>query len=323
MNSRLQALVDKGYSYDDVLRLASFTEEELNYAAQRAFEHITHNCNKTSNPIVIYIGGQPGSGKTILSMQLKNSLTDFVEIGIDNYRMYHPRYLEIENYIRNFWKDKTESINDTPGNDIANFTHLFAGEMTDRLTDMCSRIDENGKSYSIIFEWGMREPTGPLKTMEQLKKIGYNNIVLFMGTPSSLSYDACNLRADIMKNSKRIYRKVPKDFHDFCVQTLPNSIEVIYHDGYDKGSVDYMAIVSREGKILWDCNYKEKPGEIYKNCLQSAEIININDSMKALAGNDREAIGLIDDKEKLMELRENFVLLAPSLFAVDAKKRNQ
>ena len=58
-----------------------------------------------------------------------------MEIGIDNYRMYHPSYLEIEKVIKEFWKNKEETINSSPGNDIADFTHYFAGAMTDRLME--------------------------------------------------------------------------------------------------------------------------------------------------------------------------------------------
>mgnify|MGYP003318895747 CR=1 FL=1 len=39
----------------------------------------------------------------------------------------------MEKCIRKHWKNRKESINDTPGNDIADFTHWFAGDMTDRL----------------------------------------------------------------------------------------------------------------------------------------------------------------------------------------------
>ena len=136
MNSRLQALIDRGYSKEEVIRLSSFTEEDLNYAVMSAFKHLVQGCEKVFQPKTIYIGGQPGSGKTVLSMELKNTYKNYVEIGIDNYRMYHPNYLEIEKVIKDFWEDKTPSVNSTPGNDIADFTHYFAGAMTDKLIEM-------------------------------------------------------------------------------------------------------------------------------------------------------------------------------------------
>ena len=96
MNSRLQALINRGYPRDIVIKLASFTDKELEYASNSAFNHIARNCSKVTNPSAIFIGGQPGCGKTVMSMKLKNEIKNAVEIGIDNYRMYHPNYLEIE-----------------------------------------------------------------------------------------------------------------------------------------------------------------------------------------------------------------------------------
>lgn len=322
MNSRLQELIDKGYSKEDVLRLSSFTEEELEYSVNCAFERITSGCEKTNVPTVIYIGGQPGSGKTVLSMQLKNIMKDSVEIGIDNYRMYHPKYLEIEKHIREFWMGKEEGPNNTPGNDIANFTHLFAGMMTDRLAEMCSKVDDKGMAYSIIYEWGMREPSGPLKTMKELNEKGYKNIVIFVATPSVLSYEACKLRADIMKNSKRIIRKVPKEFHDLCVRTLPDSINTIYEEGYNGQIVDYMMIVTRDGNLLWDCNSYEKPGEVYNSILSISDVNNENDLYRAMVSNDREMLGLIDRRKELIDLKESLIIMAPSLFVDSSRSKN-
>lgn len=259
MNNRLEALIKKGYPREAVIKLSSFTDEELEYASKCAFEHISRNCSPASNPSAIFIGGQPGCGKTVMSMNLKNEMENIIEIGIDNYRMYHPRYLEIEKYIKEFWKGKKETVNDTPGNDIANFTHYFAGAMTDKLIEM-----GKNKKYNMILEWGMRESSGPLKCMRELKENNYNNIVFFVSTNKEASYEACNMRYDIMKESNHIIRKVPKDFHDLCINTLPDSIDKIYKEGIDNKLIDYMAIVKRNNEVIWDLNSKELPGNIFK-----------------------------------------------------------
>lgn len=169
------------------LRLAGFTKEELESACNIAFEHLSFGCKNTNAPTIVYIGGHPGSGKLVLSMEMKEAMPDYIEIGIDNYRMYHPRYLEIEECIRSHWKNRTESINDTPGNDIADFTYYFAGAMSDLLTIMSSAKDEKGISYNVLMEWRMREPNGTLKSINSLKNKGYNNIVLFVVVNSQIS----------------------------------------------------------------------------------------------------------------------------------------
>ena len=271
MNSRLESLIKRGYPKELVIELSNFTPEELEYASKSAFEHIARNCTSVKNPSAIFIGGQPGCGKTVMSMDLKNKIQNIIEIGIDNYRMYHPNYLKMEECIKEFWKNKEESINDTPGNDIADFTHYFAGAMTDKLIEM-----GKNKKYNMLLEWGMREPSGPLNCMNDLKVEDYNNIVLFVSTNKDASYEACNMRYNIMKESNRIIRKVPKNFHDFCVETLPDSIDKIYIDGYGKNLIDYMSILKRNNEIIWDINSKEMPGTVFKKGLYNNNEIQNN-----------------------------------------------
>lgn len=306
MNSRLEALIKRGYKEEDVISLATFSDEELEYASRCAFKHISRDCNSVINPISIFIGGQPGSGKTVMSINLKNKIENLVEIGIDNYRTYHPRYLEIEDCIRNHWRNRVETINDTPGNDIADFTHLFAGAMTDKLIEM-----GKNNSYNLLLEWGMREPNGPLKCMKELKTKGYSNIVLFVATNKEVSYDACKLRTEIMKDSKRIIRKVPKDFHDYCIQTLPDSINTIYNDGFKDKSIDYMAIINRDNQVLWNNNSKELPGTIYSNVLNYISN-DKNNSNIAKKTSEREIEILEHEKEQI-------AYIEPSIFSISKK----
>lgn len=292
MHSRLVALIERGYSVDDVVNLSSFTDEELNWAVEMAFEHISRNCTPVKDKNAIYIGGQPGCGKTVLSIGLKNKIGNAIEIGIDNYRMYHPRYLEMEKCIRKHWVNRKESVNDTPGNDIADFTHVFAGAMTDKLIEKCSLL-----GYNLIIEWGMREPNGPLSTMSDLKNLNYNNLVMFVSTNKDLSYHACELRSEVMKDSPRIIRKVPKSFHDHCVDTLPDSINKIYLDGYKDKVVDYLVLVSRSGKVLWDDKSKKMPGDVYRECVNTYDIENVvkNDPNISKENSKKELSLILED----------------------------
>ena len=287
MNSRLQALVERGYDKDLVLKLASFTDEDIELACISAFKHISRNCEGVDSPQAFFIGGQPGCGKTIMSMNFKRKIKNIVEIGIDNYRMYHPKYLEIERVIREHWKDKKETENDSPGNDIADFTHLFAGKMTDILIEMCKK-----NKYNMIIEWGMREPEAPLKAMKELKENDYNNIVLFIATNKNISYNACNIRSDIMKKSPHVIRKVPKNFHDLCIDSLPISINKIYEVGTANKIIDLMCIVNRNNEILWDNDTIELPGDVYRNNINMNAGIEYNNAMFSIYSNNKEMIGL-------------------------------
>lgn len=308
LSGRLEALISRGYPRDDVIRLSSYTEEEFNFASSVAFNRITKGCEPVHNPICIYVGGQPGCGKSCLSLNIKNKTKNIVEIGIDNYRTYHPHYLEIEEYIKRHWEGRKESENDTPGNDIADFTHQFAGAMMDELVDKSCK-KENGKSYNLVLEWGMREPTGPLKSMENLKNKGYYNSVVFVCVNKEISLEACNIRSDIMKDKNHIIRKVPPIFHKLCVDTLPDSINKIFQYGTLKKIIDNMCLCLRDGKVIWNTSSKNMPGEIFKKYLNNLELTEDyrNSNILASINNNKESNGIFNKIEELKQLKANVV----------------
>lgn len=253
LSSREKALVDRGYDVDDVIRLSYFSEEQAKDAAEIIYSRITNGCASVDNPICIYLGGQPGCGKSTVSMTIKETfnLGGIVEIGIDNYRTYHPNYLEIERAIKKHWEGKTTTDNDSPGNDIADFTHNFAGRMTDILQVLIS-----DKKFNIAMEWGMRTPEGPLATMRSLKEKGYKNIVNFIAVHKDVSLEACKIRADVMNDYRHIVRRVPNYFHELACSTIADSAKTIYEEGFVKNkTVDNFFLVNRNSKVLW------KPGD--------------------------------------------------------------
>lgn len=274
LTSREKDLVMRGYDIEDVIALSEYTDEEAKEAAKQIFERITRNCTSVENPICYYLGGQPGCGKTTISMMLKEQIenNNAIEIGIDNYRTYHPHYLEMERIIKKHWEGRSETPNDSPGNDIADFTHAFAGYVTDLLIELATS-KELGNSYNILMEWGMRTPEGPLKCMKDLKQKGYKNIVNFIAVHEDISREACKIRADIMNKQEHIVRRVPDSFHSLSVSTLPDSADTIYQVGVllDK-SVDELFISTRDGKQVWSKENDSLPSKIYYNILHNKDL---------------------------------------------------
>lgn len=274
LSGRLEALISRGYPREDVIRLSSYSKEDVEYASMCAFFKENQGKTQVENPIAYYIGGQPGCGKTIMSKNIKNNNYNFIEVGIDNYRAYHPKYKEIEEYIKQFWKNRKETLNDSPGNDIADFTHQFAGEVNDLIVEKATQKNEKGLSYNVILEWGMRNPEEPLNSMQELKDKGYKNNVLFVCAHKKLSFAACILRADVMKDSDRIIRKVSHDFHETCIKSLPDSIDYIYAHGFENQIIDNMYLVLRNGSMIWsDKSQIKKPGFIFKDILNSEKYL--------------------------------------------------
>ena len=263
MNDNLQLLIDKGYSKEEVIKLSSFTQADLNNAAETALNYVSKSCTSVLNPEALFIGGQPGCGKSSVALNIKNKMGNYLIINIDSYRVYHPNYSKIEAYIKDFWKDKEETTNDSPGNDLANMTHAFSGAMTDAITELGIK-----NKYNMILEWGMREPDGPLKMMMHLKDNKYKVDILFVATNKNESYSACNKRTDKLESSDHIVRRVPKSFHDKCVQSLPDSIDIIYQLGKSYKCFDSFNIVNRCEKILWEEQDKESPGQVFKSYLE-------------------------------------------------------
>lgn len=311
MHSRLQSLIDRGYEESEVLNLAMHTDKELENAVNSAFNYITRGCVPSDDRRIIYIGGQPGCGKTVMSMKLKDKINNIVEIGIDNYRMYHPKYLEIEKCIKKHWNGRMENVNDTPGNDIADFTHVFAGAVTDKLIEKCSSL-----GYNIILEWGMREPNSALDTMRDMHNKKYKNLVSFVAVNKDVSFDACCLRADVMKNTARIIRKVPKYFHDYCISTLPDSISKINNVGFNEGIIDYMSLVNRNGEIIWDNGYGYDPKEIYIKYLNDYSNDYINDSYISYSNDKKELSNILNE----LDDEYTYTVVMPQMGNVSMKR---
>lgn len=272
LTTRGKYLVDRGYNKDDVIRLTNYNTEDLNYVLEVIFYRLTKGLEKTSNPTAIFIGGQPGAGKSSEVIRMKEEYSNIVEIIIDHYRAYHPHYLEIEELIRKHWTFKTITLEDSPGNDLADFTTDFVGVLTDKLIELSSIKDKFGKSYNLLIEWGMRTPESPLETMKMLKEKGYTNIVKFICIHKSISLKACSIRSKIINDDKHIIRNVPINFHNMCIETLPSSINTIYQIGFDNNYIDKMNLILRDGTIIWDNNSNILPGIVFKNYLEDYEL---------------------------------------------------
>lgn len=298
LTGREMALVERGYDIEDIIRLATFTEEQAQQAAISIIDRITYNCQRVNNPVCIFLGGQPGCGKSTASMNLKENYTTdgIVEIGIDNYRTYHPNYLEIEKLIKKHWINRKVNDNDSPGNDIADFTHNFAGRMTDIIIEMASK-KVNNQAYNIVMEYGMRTPEGPLSFMEDLKNKGYKNIVNFIAVHKDISLEACKIRADIMNNQKHIVRRVPNSFHELACSTIANSCATIYREGYIKHkTIDDFFLTNRKGQVIWKVGDEKDLSSIYNEWLNNPEhsIDFINNPDLAKMAYLNEAYGFSD-----------------------------
>jgi dephospho-CoA kinase len=273
---REKELIKRGYSEELVKRLTDFDMMYAERISERLSDELSKGCTSTDKPNAIYIGGQPGSGKTTALREIKKDWENnnvICIIGLDNYRIYQPNYKLMEEEINKMWNGKLENNDESKGNDIADFTSNFAGIVSDLIIENLSN-----KKYNIAIEWGMRSPLVPLETMEKLKQKGYINKVKFIIVDKETSKEACKIRDDILNNSKIILRRIPNYFHDDAIKTLPSSAEQIYIEGMlNKKIIDDFTLVDRNNNILWDNTKNEKLIDTYTYYLNNKTNSYIND----------------------------------------------
>lgn len=259
---REKELIKRGYPQETVESLTYFDMAYAERIAANLSEELSKDCTTSENPCAIYIGGQPGSGKTTALRTIKKEWENnnvICIIGLDNYRIYHPNYKLMEQEINKMWNGRTENIDESKGNDIADFTSNFAGVVTDMIINNLS-----DKKYNIAIEWGMRSPLMPLESMESLKEKGYINKVKFIIVDKETSKEACKIRDDILNNSEIILRRIPNYFHDDAISSLPYSAEQIFIEGVlNKKIIDEFTLVDRDNNILWDRNTDKKLTDTY------------------------------------------------------------
>lgn len=298
MSGKEFELINKGYDEELVYKLCSYNENDLDKCVENAIVLLTKGVSSVDSPKCIYIGGQPGVGKSVLSDKLKRC-SNSVEISMDACRCFHPHYNEIEYAIREFYKDKEFGDDVNPGYDIALFTQYFAGNMANKLIERISDM-----KYNIILEWNMRNGKDVLNSMNNLSKKGYKNEALVLTIDKDKSYEASQIRADVMESSGCIARRVNKDFHKVCLDNIPSNVNIINSVGIENKILDNMKVILRNGKVVWDSQYDNSlPSEVieeYYNNKELSKEFNNNPEWAKIALN-KELIGLnIKNERKLV-----------------------
>ena len=163
------------------------------------------NLKKKENPIVYFLGGQSGAGKSKLKDRIgKENLV----IDVDEFRKYHPNYFGLYKKY---------------GKESAKYTHNFASAVADELV---KKSIEN--KVDVIVDGTLKSIKTPKERAEEYKKNGYSleiNIVVVKPEKSFLS----NLmRYEELVEEKKIPRLAPKEIHDECVKNFPITVSELY-----------------------------------------------------------------------------------------------
>jgi|GEM_PF-4377084 len=294
LTGRERALLSRDYSLDDILRFSRMPRREIEKAALHLTADLTADATPTRAPSCIFVGAQPGSGKSTYIRKIKESNTGFryVELTMDDYRSFHPLYAELEDRIERHWIGRTENDLDSPGSDIADFTQLFAGDVVDRIEELVSG-ESGGPKYSILYEWAMRASVEPLNAMRRLSARGYRIEVCFIAVNRRISLEACRQRSRIMNSKGRLFRTIPDSFHRSSVERLPEAINDIYRTGYElERLIDTFVLIDRKGTVLWRNGDATLPGDVFRDILENGPLDVENSSAYAEVALARESRGL-------------------------------
>ena len=122
---------------------------------KQIWEHSTHQGKilpSSRKPLGYVLGGQPGSGKSVLTETIKKNNKNIISINGDEYRSWHPYFSEIQN---------------TYGKDSSKITAKFAGKVTEALIKKAIK-----EKYNVVIEGTFRTAETPLKTLKDLKENG-------------------------------------------------------------------------------------------------------------------------------------------------------
>lgn len=188
-----------------------------------------------ANAIGIVLGGQPGSGKSVLTASIKNKTPNIVCINGDEYRSWHPQFSEIQKKY---------------GKDSAKITAKFAGKVTEYLIDRAIK-----EKYNVVIEGTFRTAETPLKTLKELKNNGYTTFACIKTCPAEVSWNRCLARyEDGLKDKSGKERFTDKSHHDLVVKNLAKNADIVYKSGL----ADKFGVVGESGDLIFDSSKNSK-----------------------------------------------------------------
>lgn len=203
-----------------------FTENEFWESYNKILKSITSEYVPQEKQGVIFLGGQPGSGKSYFYTQ-DDSLRNYVFINGDKYRKYHPHFQEIIQY---------DLMN------MALFTQHFSNRCVEQLI---KDLSDNG--YNLIIEGTLRNPEIPISTCKMLKSKGYDTSLYVMAVDARVSWESTVNRAKMIQEMGETPRFVPLDKYNYIVNHIVPNLEQIEQEQ----CFDSIKVVDRESKILF------------------------------------------------------------------------
>ena len=178
------------------------------------------------NHAVIFLGGQPGAGKSNFYTQ-DNNLHGYIVIDGDQYRKFHPHYDEIVKYDMENYAERTQ---------------FFVNKCIEHLIE-----DLSDEGYNLIIEGTLRDPDVPISTCRTLVNKGYTADMFVIAADATLSWQSTIGRANILLDLGQAPRLVPIDKYNTIVNNLPDNLKRIETCGYFHS----INVIDRDYNILY------------------------------------------------------------------------
>jgi UDP-N-acetylglucosamine kinase len=194
-------------------------------------EDVLSDTETQEQPVIIILGGQPGSGKSRLTEIAKESVFGNKPVAVingDDYRIYHPQATEIyEQHDKKF----------------AELTDPDVRKWTPQLLESAV----NGRR-DIVFEATMRNKEPLMSTIETLKEKGYRVGIMVMAVNEQVSKVGIVTRYESQKENGLIARWTPFEAHDEAYRNMPETVMAIEHNS----SIEGICVYNRAGDLLYD-----------------------------------------------------------------------
>lgn len=194
-------------------------------------DYLPDDIGKADQPILIVLGGQPGSGKTAL---LTASHTELEQTGPairvvgDDLRSYHPGFIAHQN------ADPMTA---------SRFTQADAGIWSEKLLTAATE-----RGVHVVFETTMRTPDNVEKVMTAGRSAGYRIEARVLAVGPRVSWQGCHYCFEEMHHAGTAAPIPPRAVHDAAVTGLAESLERIER----RKLADRVVIQRPDGEAVYD-----------------------------------------------------------------------
>ncbi|MFI5905409.1 zeta toxin family protein [Streptomyces cyaneofuscatus] len=181
------------------------------------------------HPVVVFVAGQAGSGKTLVMDLVHSALEQrggAVRVDRDTYKAYHPHYSTF----------LAEDVR-TAGVRVRPETYRWQAEVEAHARD---------RRFDVVAEEALADPAGWLATLAVYRRAGYRVEVVALAVPEAVSQLGVLDRYLRLAEEGRA-RYVGWDNHDACAAALPTALADI-----EAGQLaDRVVVVRRAGEVLY------------------------------------------------------------------------